>query len=369
MREIIGGVIPLVFLATTRARLHADAFRAKSSRAGGDWMTRQSGLMRAAPFAAVVLLSSSAFGCSRAAAKRQCEELQGKAVQFAEGPEMNGARSVEDVRSAFDKQSRLFDEAERACRDAKDADRLAGIDRGRQALTALRAKTEGDARANVESAALKQLDGAREDVTKAKAAMKKSDYKMAAPLLLGAMVKVAAAEQTRATCIGIVDAGACGDGGALSPAVEQAIISSSAQSWLVHGNEGGILRGPKSKDSAALVEEVHALWAQHAAQLNAALPRPAGQPQAARADDDVEAKVRGNQHDAELLVPTYVRGQLVDPDSYEYVEGFGSGTPKGPFWVVTWTWKANNAFGAKVQTTKTFCVSAGSTEAVIPCTR
>lgn len=320
----------------------------------------------------VLPLPAALLGCSKAAAKQRCGDLVAKAVQFSESSELNGAHSLDEMRHAFSKQAKLFDDADGACREAKEPTQLAAIEKGRQALAGMRVKAEADAAASLEREAAKPLEEAREMIGRAKAALKKSDYKTAAPLLVRAVTAVAVAEETRATCIGLVEMGACGDAGAPSQAVRDAMLQAMVKSWLEHGKEGGIIRGPRSQDAADLVEEVHAIWLQNAAGLNAALagsaPKPS-LPGGSTSTDETEAKVRGTQADAEALVPQYVREQMNDPDSYEYVEGFGTGTAKGPFWVVTWTWKGANAVGGKVQNTKTFCVSAGSAKSVIPCTR
>ncbi len=311
-------------------------------------------------------------GCSKAAAKQRCTDLVTKATQFAESPEMNGARSVDEMRRAFEKQGKLFDDAEVACRDVKDANQLSSLERGRQALSGMRAKAEADAKASLERDAAKSIQDARDLLARAKAALKKSDYKTAAPLLLRAVTAVAMAEGTRRTCIGLVDSGACGDGGAPSEAVRDAILEAQVKSWVERGKEGGVVRGPSSQDSADLVEEVHTIWVQNVAALNAALA--SGVPKtpastSATSTDQIEAKVRGDRVDAELLVPQFVRDRMKDADSYEYVSGVGTGVPKGPYWMITWTWKGTNSFGATVQNTEIFCVSAGTAKTAMPCPR
>jgi hypothetical protein len=90
----------------------------------------------------------------------------------------------------------------------------------------------------------------------------------------------------------------------------------------------------------------------------------------AQKNADLEKKdvfVRGDADEAEGLIPEFVRSKLKDPDSYEYVSGFKTAEARGPYWRIEWTWKARNAFGATLQSTEVYCVSAGPSKAVKVC--
>lgn len=288
----------------------------------------------------VLIAPSIQFFAHRSTLSEQCDAQLAKSTEFMNG--MNSPQKRAELPSAFVHLGKLLDEAERVCTEADRADGLAGVKAGRAEISRAEAKINEQAAAGEKKARDERgemfLGEARSLVAGVPAKAAKGDWSGVTDDLATARAKVE-------TC--------CRD-------------------------------TPSAEDAKKLGEEVDALTKRHQVQIDRITAARAKAQAKAEAEvepeaaarararsgrgtsggDEVEANVRGALTDAELLVPRWVRDHMNDPDSYEYVDGIGTGTAKGPFWVITWTWK-----GANGRSTQTFCVSAGTAQSVIPCAK
>lgn len=317
----------------------------------------------------VPFVSAGVFYSDRGQAMGRCSELVAK---IEADTDTRKSATLEAANQWFDAKAKELDGAERVCQQAEAASHLEGIAAGREALSKMRSKAADDFTTAITTAmeqrAVALLQEARTEVDKAEQAAAKKDYNATVGLLAVALGAVEGSERIRRACSG-PDASKCSDAAGLTTQNRLTQAALEMEDRLRQDR----LDVPAAKDAAEIIEAVRAVREKHRARLDPVLNARAKEREAlaAKAAKEreaaiAEATVRGDWTEAELLVDQYIRDRIPAPDSYETVSR-GEREARGRYWVIPRTWKFTNAFGAKIQRSETFCVSAGTIRSVKPC--